>query len=107
MKITKEIIEVVKLVLYNSAWLDLTEDQVEEIVENFPEDLMKMVHEVTLQGSTVKDESMEKAVLNQLSLSLVDKEWPNPNQYQDVKEAWDLQMRTAFQYHGYKARTRT
>lgn len=107
MKITEDIIEVVQLVLYNQAYLDLTKSQVEEIVESFSENLMKMVHEETQPGSAMGDESMEKAVLNHLSLFLVDKEWPNPNQYQDVKEAWDLQMRTAFQYRGYKARKRT
>ena len=107
MEITKDIIETVKLVLYNLAYLDLTEDQVEDLVENFPEDVLEMVQEVTLQGSTVKDENMERAILNQLSLFLIGKEWPNHKQYQNYKEAWDLQMRASFQFRGYKPRTRT
>ncbi len=104
MKITKDIIETVQLVLYNLAYLDLTEDQVEEIIGNFPEELLEMVHEQTLPGSAMGDESMERAVLNQLSLFLIDKEWPNPRQHFDDKEVWDFQMRTAFQHRGYKAR---
>ena len=62
------------------------------LVGAFPEETLEMVQESTLQGSAMGDESMEREVLNQLSLFLIEKEWPHHMRYENYKEAWDLQM---------------
>lgn len=98
MKITKIVLEKVKRTLYHVVYLDLTSEQVEEIIKSFPESLVKEIQE------NKASEYDDRAILNQLSLFLVKKDWPWLANTQIEKEVWDTQMKEAFLYRGYKIR---
>lgn len=98
MKISKIVLEKVKRTLYHVVYLDLTSEQVEEIIESFPDSLVKEIQEN--EASKYDDRS----ILNQLSLFLVNKDWPWLANSQIEKEVWDIQMKEAFLYRGYKIR---
>jgi hypothetical protein len=99
MKISETVIEGVRRTLYDLAYLDLTSEQVEEIVESFPESLVK-----SIQECDETDEDIGKAILNQLSLLLTERDWPHHARSDSYRDAWDLQMRTCFHNRGYKLR---
>ena len=105
MKIPKIVIEKVQETLYNLVYLDLTPEQVEEIVESFPESLVVSIQECeTGKGTPMSDKSLDRGILDHLSLFLVNKGWPWHANTQIEKEVWDTQMKETFLHRGYKIR---
>ena len=102
MKISKIVLEGVQQILYDIAYLDLIPEQVEEIIESFPGSLIERIEDCEKGG--VAYESIDKEILNQLSLFLVNKEWPWHANSQIEKEVWDTQMKETFLHRGYKIR---
>ena len=99
MKINDLVLVDVQKALYVDAYLELTTDQVREIVETFPESLIE-----TIEKTGADKVSTKKLVLNQLSLFLTEKEWPYNVDSGTYRNAWDVQMKAAFHQRGYKIR---
>ena len=99
MQIPKIVIESVQETLYNLVYLDLTLEQAEEIIESFPESLVESIQEYK-----TGNKSLDRRILNRLSLFLVKKDWPWLANSQIEKEVWDVQMRETFLHRGYKIR---
>ena len=93
--------DLVSRILYEDAYVDLTDTQITELLKEFPEDFKHFLE--TTEG-VIHKEPARREVLNQLSLFLTDKEWPYYVDSDDYKEAWDIQMRAAMEYRNYKLR---
>jgi len=94
--------EIISKILYEDAYLDLTYTQIEELIDNFPSEMIKGLEKA--EEGVIKQEGTRRAILNQFSLFLTGKEWPYYVDSDDHREAWNVQMRAAFDYRGYKIR---